>query len=81
MTIFASARLIEEWAAMRSSLIMAEELVSLFTDECVCEDVTMGVLNHRKAEVGNFHTLVLLGYGHVSQADRSDAERVAPATS
>jgi steroid delta-isomerase-like uncharacterized protein len=58
MTISASAQLIEEWAAVWSSPTMMEQLVSLFTDDCVYEDVTMGVVDHGKSEVANFYTLV-----------------------
>jgi steroid delta-isomerase-like uncharacterized protein len=58
MTTSASARLIEEWAAVWSSPTMREQLVALFTDDCVYEDVTMGVVNHGKTEVANFYTLV-----------------------
>jgi steroid delta-isomerase-like uncharacterized protein len=58
MTTSASAQVIEEWAAVWSSPTMREQLVSLFTDDCVYEDVTMGVVNHGKTEVANFYTLV-----------------------
>jgi steroid delta-isomerase-like uncharacterized protein len=58
MTISASTQLIEQWAAVWSSPTMREQLLSLFTDDCVYEDVTMGVVNHGKAEVANFYTLV-----------------------
>jgi steroid delta-isomerase-like uncharacterized protein len=41
---------------------MREQLVSLFTDDCVYEDVTMGVVNHGKTEVANFYTLVFAAF-------------------
>lgn len=58
MTTSASARFIEEWAAVWSSPAMREQFLSLVTDDCVYEDVTMGVVNHGKTEVANFYTLV-----------------------
>ena len=58
MTISASTQLIEQWAAVWSSPTMREQLLSLFTDDCVYEDVTMGVVNNGKVEVANFYTLV-----------------------
>src|SRR5689334_7800091 len=58
MTTSASARFIEEWAAAWSSPTKGKQLLSLLTDDCVYEDVTMGVVNHGKTEVANFYTLV-----------------------
>ena len=55
-------RFIEEWAAAWSSPTMREQLLSLFTDDCVYEDVTMGVVNHGKSEVANFYTLVFAAF-------------------
>ena len=62
MTTSASARFIEEWAAVWSSPAKREQLLSLFTDNCVYEDVTMGVVNHGKTEVANFYTLVFAAF-------------------
>jgi steroid delta-isomerase-like uncharacterized protein len=62
MTTSASARFIEEWADVWSSPAKREQLLSLFTDDCVYEDVTMGVVNHGKNEVANFYTLVFAAF-------------------
>lgn len=53
-----SVRIIEEWAAVWSSPTMATQLTSLFTDDCVYEDVTMGSVNHGKRELQDFYALV-----------------------
>jgi steroid delta-isomerase-like uncharacterized protein len=44
---------LEAWAADWSSHDM-EHLLSLFTDDCIYEDVTFGVVNHGKAELKSF---------------------------
>jgi steroid delta-isomerase-like uncharacterized protein len=58
MAISDLERLLEDWATLWSSPNMGEQLVSLFTDDCVYEDVTMGVVNHGKTELENFYNLI-----------------------
>ena len=44
---------LEAWAADWSSADV-QHLLSLFTDDCIYEDVTFGVVNHGKAELKSF---------------------------
>lgn len=46
-------RALQDWAAHWSSHDM-ERLLSLFTDDCIYEDVTLGVVNHGKDELTTF---------------------------
>ena len=43
-------RALQDWATHWSSHDM-EALLSIFTDDCIYEDVTLGVVNHGKAEL------------------------------
>ncbi len=54
MTTTNLTKLIEDWALAWSSNT-PEKLLSLFTDDCVYEDVPMGVLTHGKAELEQFY--------------------------
>ena len=45
---------LEAWAADWSSPDKVDHLLSLFTDDCTYEDVTLGVVNHGKAELKAF---------------------------
>jgi steroid delta-isomerase-like uncharacterized protein len=50
--------LIVEWAHAWSSPAGAEKLLSLFTDDCVYEDIPLGAISHGKAELQSFfHTI------------------------
>jgi steroid delta-isomerase-like uncharacterized protein len=53
MTTFDEATLIDDWAAAWSSSD-ADKVVALFTDDCVYEDVTMGIVNRGKEELKSF---------------------------
>jgi steroid delta-isomerase-like uncharacterized protein len=53
MAISAAERLLEEWAAAWSAHA-PERVVALFTNDCVYEDVTMGVVNRGKSELTTF---------------------------
>ncbi len=53
MTVTGAEVMLEEWAASWSAGDM-DRLASIFTDDCVYEDVTMGVLTHGKAELKAF---------------------------
>jgi len=54
MTMNADAgRVLEAWAADWTSHDV-DHLLSLFTDDCLYEDVTFGVVNHGKAELEAF---------------------------
>ena len=44
---------LEQWAEFLSSHDMSEFL-SLFTDDCIYEDVTFGIVNHGKSELRAF---------------------------
>src|SRR5947209_19624173 len=46
---------LEGWAE-HWSLHDMERLLSLFTDDCVYEDVTLGLVNHGKSELAAFAT-------------------------
>src|SRR6266567_2658832 len=58
MAISDLEKLFEDWAAAWSSPGNAAKLVSLFTDDCVYEDVTMGIVNHGKTELENFYNFI-----------------------
>lgn len=47
-------QLLEDWAKYWSSPNDIERLLSLFTDDCVYEDVTFGAVNHGKEELRTF---------------------------
>ena len=51
-------KLIEDWAGAWSSPNSAEKLVSLFTDDCVYEDVPLGAVSHGKAELQGFYHVI-----------------------
>jgi steroid delta-isomerase-like uncharacterized protein len=53
MTITNTEAALEEWAAAWS-VGDADRLASIFTDHCIYEDVTMGVLTHGRAELRAF---------------------------
>ena len=53
MTITSAEAALEEWAAAWSAGD-TDRLAAIFTDDCVYEDVTMGVLTHGKAELKAF---------------------------
>ena len=50
-------RLLEDWAEAWSSPEKEEKFLALFTEDCVYEDVAMGMVNHGKAEIKNFYHL------------------------
>ncbi|HLZ59483.1 MAG TPA: ester cyclase [Ktedonosporobacter sp.] len=50
-------KLIENWASAWSSPATLEKLLSLFTDDCVYEDLPMGVITRGKAELEYFYNL------------------------
>src|SRR4030095_5834181 len=54
-------RMFEDWAAAWS-LHDVEKLLSLCTDDCVYEDVTMGAVNRGKAEVKAFADAVFAAF-------------------
>jgi steroid delta-isomerase-like uncharacterized protein len=53
-------RVLDDWAIAWSSHD-TEKLLSLFTDDCVYEDVTFGAINHGKKELRTFADGVLAG--------------------
>ena len=53
MTMRSTDTALQEWAAAWSAGD-ADRLASIFTDDCVYEDVPMGVLTHGKAELRAF---------------------------
>jgi steroid delta-isomerase-like uncharacterized protein len=60
MTISGVEQVLDAWAAAWSSHD-AEKVVALFTDDCVYEDVTFGVINHGKTELRAFAEGVFAG--------------------
>ncbi|GAC1465857.1 MAG: hypothetical protein PVSMB5_08090 [Ktedonobacteraceae bacterium] len=62
MTVSNKARLLEDWAAAWSDPGSVDKLVSLFTDDCVYEDVTMGAVNHGKTELKNFYNMIYAAF-------------------
>jgi steroid delta-isomerase-like uncharacterized protein len=55
-------RLLEDWAAAWSSPENEEKFLALFTEDCVYEDVAMGIVNHGKGELRNFYHLVFSAF-------------------
>ncbi len=53
MQVATENKIIQDWIEYWSSHNM-DKLTSLFTDDCVYEDVTMGVVNHGKQELKAF---------------------------
>ena len=47
-------KLPREWARARSSSNDSEKLLALFTDDCIFEDVTFGVVARGKEELRHF---------------------------
>jgi steroid delta-isomerase-like uncharacterized protein len=45
---------LEAWAADWSSPDKVDHLLSLFTDDCIYEDVTLGIVHHGKSELKAF---------------------------
>jgi steroid delta-isomerase-like uncharacterized protein len=53
MAVYDAERVLEDWVAAWTSHD-ADKLLSLFTDDCVYEDVTFGVVTHGKNELRGF---------------------------
>ncbi len=53
-------RLLDDWAAAWSSHD-TEKFLSLFTDDCIYEDVTFGAVNHGKKELRAYAEDVFTG--------------------
>ena len=53
-------RMLDDWAAAWSSH-NTEKFLSIFTDDCVYEDVTFGVVNHGKKELRAYTEDVFAG--------------------
>ncbi len=53
MATMAADKALQDWAAYWSAHDI-EQLLSIFTDDCIYEDVTLGVVNHGKAELTSF---------------------------
>ena len=60
MTTTGTERILEDWAAAWSSHD-AEKVLALFTDDCIYEDVTFGVVNHGRKELRAFIDGVFAG--------------------
>lgn len=60
MATFDTEQVLEAWAMAWSSHD-TEKVLSLFTDDCVYEDVTFGVINHEKEELRAFAEGVFAG--------------------
>jgi len=57
MAISSLEKLIEDWALAWSSPTEVEKFTSLFTDDCVYEDVALGAVSHGKAELQGFYNM------------------------
>jgi steroid delta-isomerase-like uncharacterized protein len=57
MAIAALEKLIEDWALAWSSPDTLEKLLSLFAEDCIYEDLPMGVTTHGKTELEQFYHL------------------------
>jgi steroid delta-isomerase-like uncharacterized protein len=66
----AQERVIEDWARFWSAHDM-DGLVALFTDDLVYEDVTMGRVNHTRAELRAFAEEFFVGFPDVKFEVRS----------
>jgi steroid delta-isomerase-like uncharacterized protein len=53
MATMTADRALQDWATYWSSHDM-DALLSIFTEDCIYEDVTLGVVNHGKAELTAF---------------------------
>ena len=81
-------KLIEDWALAWSSPNTPEKLVSLFTDDCVYEDLPLGVVAHGKTELEQFYHLTRSGFpdfkieltSHFVAGNRAGAEWVMTGT-
>ena len=60
MAISGVERIVDDWATAWSSR-EPDKVLSLFTDDCVYEDVTFGVINHGKKELRAFAEGVFAG--------------------
>src|SRR5262249_48914605 len=60
MATTGTERILEDWAAAWSSHD-AEKVLALFTDDCIYEDVTFGVVNHGRKELRAFIDGVFAG--------------------
>src|SRR5215470_13833453 len=60
MAISGVDRIVDDWATAWSSR-EPDKLLSLFTDDCVYEDVTFGAINHGKKELRAFAEAVFAG--------------------
>jgi steroid delta-isomerase-like uncharacterized protein len=58
MTVSNREKLIEDWASAWSSPTEVEKFTSLFTDDCVYEDVPLGAISHGKAELQGFYNML-----------------------
>lgn len=65
MTPTAKDRLWQDFATTWSSHNM-DRVLPLFTDDCVCEDVTLGVVNHGWEELRGFGQLFISGFPDVT---------------
>ena len=79
---------IQEWARAWSSPDSVEKLVSLFTEDCVYEDVPLGAVSHGKAELQGFYQMIFAVFpdfrieltSQFGTGDRAGAEWVLSGT-
>src|SRR4051812_25309582 len=74
MATMAADKALQDWAAHWSSHDM-DALLGIFTDDCIYEDVTLGVVNHGKAELTAFARGFFTAFPdfHVELRSRFDA--------
>jgi steroid delta-isomerase-like uncharacterized protein len=58
MAVTNTEKLITDWASAWSSSTAVEKFTSLFTDDCVYEDVPLGAVSHGKTELQGFYNTI-----------------------
>jgi steroid delta-isomerase-like uncharacterized protein len=58
MSMHNAEKQLQEWARAWSTPDAVERLVSLFTDDCVYEDVPLGAISRGKAELQGFYHMI-----------------------
>ena len=61
MAKFLTDKILDDWEAAWS-VHDIDKLLSLFTDDCVYEDVTLGAVHHGKAELKGFADLLFAAF-------------------
>lgn len=65
-----TGEILENWGAVWSSHSM-ERLLSLFTDDCIYDDVAFGIINHGKQELEDFANAIFAVFPDFRLENRS----------